>query len=282
MGAEKGLAHLGLIRAIQEHEIEIDCVIGTSMGSLVGALYASNPEADTTERYRELSLAYVERTQSEATERGAIGFLLGVLVAAVSGGTAGPALAAGAGAGALGAATTRQRDIERFEEVMNEYFDERRIEELPIAYRTIHQRIGEAGISKIPIRGGNLAKEVSWSIANPLLFPNLELRSGARIDPGADSVAAIPLEYACAEFPDHQFIVSNVTDGELFTSKDMNCPFFEVTIAPVQVDRKKAILGQDPDFSQLVEAGYRAAQILPWQRLPHRSGDEEARALRGN
>ncbi|MDD5181760.1 MAG: patatin-like phospholipase family protein [Candidatus Nanoarchaeia archaeon] len=45
-GAAKGFAHLGVLKALEEHNIPIDLIIGTSMGSLVGACYSIVPKAD--------------------------------------------------------------------------------------------------------------------------------------------------------------------------------------------------------------------------------------------
>ncbi len=39
-GGAKGIAHVGLIKALEEHNVPIDYVTGTSMGAIVGALYA--------------------------------------------------------------------------------------------------------------------------------------------------------------------------------------------------------------------------------------------------
>lgn len=39
-GGAKGFAHIGLIKALEENEIPIDYITGTSMGAIVGALYA--------------------------------------------------------------------------------------------------------------------------------------------------------------------------------------------------------------------------------------------------
>ena len=39
-GGARGAAHVGVIRLIEEMQIPIDCVVGTSMGAIVGALYA--------------------------------------------------------------------------------------------------------------------------------------------------------------------------------------------------------------------------------------------------
>lgn len=40
-GGAKGLAHIGVIQALEENEIPIDYITGTSMGAIIGALYAS-------------------------------------------------------------------------------------------------------------------------------------------------------------------------------------------------------------------------------------------------
>ena len=45
-GGARGSAHIGVIRALEEMQIPIDCVVGTSMGSLVGALYATGMSVD--------------------------------------------------------------------------------------------------------------------------------------------------------------------------------------------------------------------------------------------
>ena len=39
-GAVRGFAHIGVIKALEAHGIAVDIVVGTSAGSLVGALYA--------------------------------------------------------------------------------------------------------------------------------------------------------------------------------------------------------------------------------------------------
>ncbi len=39
-GAAKGLAHVGVLRGLEEDDIEVAAIAGTSMGSIVGALYA--------------------------------------------------------------------------------------------------------------------------------------------------------------------------------------------------------------------------------------------------
>jgi NTE family protein len=40
-GAARGFAHVGVIRVLEQERIPVDLVVGTSVGSLIGALYAS-------------------------------------------------------------------------------------------------------------------------------------------------------------------------------------------------------------------------------------------------
>jgi len=40
-GGAKGLAHIGIIKALEENDIPIDYITGTSMGGIVGAMYAA-------------------------------------------------------------------------------------------------------------------------------------------------------------------------------------------------------------------------------------------------
>ena len=39
-GGAKGIAHIGVIKALEDNNIPIDFVAGTSMGAIVGGLYA--------------------------------------------------------------------------------------------------------------------------------------------------------------------------------------------------------------------------------------------------
>ncbi|MDE6038057.1 MAG: patatin-like phospholipase family protein, partial [Duncaniella sp.] len=40
-GGAKGIAHIGVIQAFEENDIPIDYITGTSMGAIVGSLYAA-------------------------------------------------------------------------------------------------------------------------------------------------------------------------------------------------------------------------------------------------
>ena len=45
-GGAKGIAHIGVIKALEEHDIPIDYVAGTSMGAIIGGLYAAGYTTD--------------------------------------------------------------------------------------------------------------------------------------------------------------------------------------------------------------------------------------------
>jgi NTE family protein len=44
-GAARGFAHIGVIRVLEQERIPIDLVVGTSVGSLIGAVYASDKDS---------------------------------------------------------------------------------------------------------------------------------------------------------------------------------------------------------------------------------------------
>src|SRR5580704_6172013 len=44
-GGARGMAHIGVLKVLEELRIPIDCIAGTSMGAIVGGLYASGMTA---------------------------------------------------------------------------------------------------------------------------------------------------------------------------------------------------------------------------------------------
>ena len=49
-GAARGMAHVGVLRALEEHAIPIDVIAGTSAGALVGGVYAAGVPLDEIEK----------------------------------------------------------------------------------------------------------------------------------------------------------------------------------------------------------------------------------------
>ncbi len=268
VGAERGIAHIGVVRALQEAGIQPSCVFGNSMGALVGALHAAAPERDTAQSYGLFMHLYEERAAEEMRSRAVMLGLLALGATLASGGAAAPAIAAGAAGAAVGAGSVDAADKDRLVEVLDEVVGHRNIEQLPLQYATWYQRVTNSGVERAAALSGNLAHAVGDSVANPMIFPNLRLDEGQHIDPGADRIAAIPLEDACKLRPDAHFIVSNASGGRLFFSTEMRCSYELVEIATPEVDRQKVLLAESPDFDQMVAAGYRAATSV----LRSRSG----------
>ena len=51
-GGARGAAHCGIIKALREHGIPVDIVGGTSIGSMIGGVYAENPGGDYEKRIK--------------------------------------------------------------------------------------------------------------------------------------------------------------------------------------------------------------------------------------
>ncbi|MEZ4601278.1 MAG: patatin-like phospholipase family protein [Syntrophotaleaceae bacterium] len=49
-GAARGLSHIGVLEAFERYGIPIDCIAGTSMGAIIGAMYAIEPDAAAVRR----------------------------------------------------------------------------------------------------------------------------------------------------------------------------------------------------------------------------------------
>jgi len=62
-GGVRGLAHIGVIKSLEEHHVPIDYIVGTSMGAVVGAMYASGYTV-------EQMLAYVTHPEYAAKSEG--------------------------------------------------------------------------------------------------------------------------------------------------------------------------------------------------------------------
>ena len=61
-GAARGMAHVGVLRALAENNIPIDCIAGTSAGSIVGGAYASGMSIEEIAEFgRELRWRHIGR-----------------------------------------------------------------------------------------------------------------------------------------------------------------------------------------------------------------------------
>ncbi|MBA4265657.1 MAG: patatin, partial [Comamonadaceae bacterium] len=49
-GGARGFAHVGVLQALEQAQVPVDFIVGTSMGAIIGGLYASGMNADELER----------------------------------------------------------------------------------------------------------------------------------------------------------------------------------------------------------------------------------------
>jgi len=63
-GAARGLSHIGVIAALMKHRIPIDVITGTSMGAIIGAIFAANPDAEALKDRFDAYLSSEEFTKS--------------------------------------------------------------------------------------------------------------------------------------------------------------------------------------------------------------------------
>ena len=194
-GGAKGIAHIGVLRVLDSLGIRPDLVVGTSMGAVVGALYASGytgRELDSLVRV--VPLAALFRTYQPLAPR-ALGVLQPLVVWAQGerGFSLQSASVVEAEANALlNAAMLRGNLLARGD------FDS-----LPIPFRAVATDLAHR--EAVVLRSGDLAQAVRASAAVPLLFAP-ERRGGRYLTDGGLS-ANIPVAVARAEGAERVIVV---------------------------------------------------------------------------
>jgi NTE family protein len=74
-GAARGMAHVGVLRALTENNVRVDCVAGTSAGSIVGGAFAAGMPVQEIEelgrnmRWRDIGRVTMSRLGVQSNER---------------------------------------------------------------------------------------------------------------------------------------------------------------------------------------------------------------------
>jgi len=167
-GAAKGLAHIGVLKALEEAGIQIDYIAGSSMGALVGAAYAAGINIDTLEQialetdWKDLAMLFDPTLPASGIING-----------------------------------------RRVSEFLQSLYGSRAIEDLPIPFAATAANIISG--KKYVLNRGNLVTAVRTSISIPVVFTPLKyddqyLVDGGLIDPvpinvvrsmGADYIIAV-------------------------------------------------------------------------------------------
>ena len=58
-GGARGLAHIGVLKALESHNIRIDAITGCSMGALIGGLYAYYGSVKEVEKFKKFSASLI-------------------------------------------------------------------------------------------------------------------------------------------------------------------------------------------------------------------------------
>lgn len=264
VGGPKGVAHIGAIRALHDTGIFPDAVFGTSMGSLVGGLYATAPDSDIAARYAEFIDAYRERS------RGAV--ITDVARGAIIGGAAGTALSIGnvvvGAVGAVAGGAIAYRDFEmlenvRFQETLDEFVAGVSVGDTAIPFATSYlAKIGN-GVQLVVSGEEPLSAAVARSVNNPFLFPDTSLEY---VDPGTDRIAAVPIQEADGRFTPDRIIAINVTGTPAVVATPVDAIIEEIRIPNLNDTPVEALDPGTTHFEHAYESGYQT--VLAYYATP--------------
>ena len=284
-GGARGLAHIGVIRWLDEHDYDIRSISGSSMGALIGGIYAAGHLDDYERWVRALEKMDVVRLLDFSFERN--GLIKG------------------------------DRIMNALRDLIGDY----RIENLPISYTAVATDVDEQ--REVWLNHGSLFDAIRASIAIPTVFTPVPFRGRMLLDGGlinpvpiaptlrdkTDMTLAVsvngkpeplpPMSSAsprsASEKNDYRARIAEFIDDlqERFITRDQDeADFFDVitrsidtmqsTITRFQlaayspdviidIPRNTASIYEFYRASELIEAGYdRAARVL----APYASGED--------
>jgi len=210
-GGTRGLAHIGVLEAIQEQGIPIAGIVGTSMGSIIGGLAASGytpselrhvvEELDLTNLLSEkTNPIFVPLPSDSVSPRNKVPWVM--------------LNQAGDVVGPLGG-MSGVKLLERFAQLASR-IQVIRFDELQIPFAAVATDL-ETG-EKVVLRSGSLASAMRASMAIPALFDPWPMGDRLLVDGGL--VSNLPVETAKEIFPGYPVIAVDVT-GKLKTKKQI-------------------------------------------------------------
>ncbi|MGD0902937.1 MAG: patatin-like phospholipase family protein [Terracidiphilus sp.] len=287
-GGALGLAHIGVIQWLEEHQIPVDRIAGTSMGALVGAFYASG-ETTAELRTQATSDAFkgvftlqapyrdssFRRRQDRRQNPAAITVGL----------KHGPALrnALFSGRGIDEFLTTNLLAYNR---------QELDYDQIPIPFRCVATDLNT--LRAVTFSGGPLPQAVRASISIPGVFPPVQAANGHYLVDGgildnlptdvlkhdlhADTVIAVQLEDEALSGADVSSIVS-ILDRAFSAGIDRNVEEARrLADVVVSVPVGKFSTTDYAKGSDLIDAGYQAAERSRAALLPYALDDQSWKA----
>ena len=284
-GAARGLSHIGVLKALEEQGVKIDAIAGTSMGAVIGGLYASGYKIDELEKLA-LSIDW-QQALSDAPPREDIpfrrkqddrDFLVKQKLSFRDDGSLGLPLGVIQG----------QNLALLLESMLAHASDTRDFDKLPIPFRAVATDIASG--EKVVFRKGHLPRVIRASMSIPAVFAPVEMDGRLLVDGGMTD--NIPLDVARDMGVDIAIVVDIGTPlrsrQQLATVVDvlnqsitlMTRRNSEEQLATLH---KNDVLIQPPlasfgvtDFGraqEMIDAGYRATRILDARLAPLRRAE---------
>ena len=234
-GAFHGMAHVGVIQVLEHENIPIDLIVGTSAGSMVGALYADYPHIDSL-------IPLVNAT----TEKDVFDFsLFRSSEGFVSG--------------------------KRLQSYLTEHLHHANIEDLPIPYVAVTTDMNHG--TSIALAAGPIAPSVNASCAIPYIFEPVKMygtvfSDGGVLDAVATDVAAAYKPYVIIAvdvmanydtvpvFKNKKHVVLRAYSVAAHKLKEERLPLADVLISP---DLAGMPLMSSKDNDKMFQAGIKAA-----------------------
>jgi NTE family protein len=179
------MAHLGVLRVLQEASVPIDVIVGTSMGAILGGAWAAERDVDaleqrvravlTSEQFRKNRLNFLKETKKE---RGGLLFSVANLVRKGI---------------FYGVSTMRPSFLsaEEFADSMAAVIPEMNIEHLPVSFGAVTLDINSA--EEVVLTRGDLRRAAKASSAIPGILPPVTINGRQLIDGGwVDKVPVLP------------------------------------------------------------------------------------------
>ncbi|MHC6226727.1 patatin-like phospholipase family protein [Pseudomonas sp. X10] len=186
-GAARGLAHIGVLKALEEQGVHVDAIAGTSMGAVIGGLYASGYKVEELEKLA-LSIDW-QQALSDAPPRKDVpfrrkqddrDFLVKQKLSFRDDGSLGLPLGVIQG----------QNLALLLESKLAHTADTRDFDKLPIPFRAVATDIASG--EKVVFRRGHLPQVIRASMSIPAVFAPVELDGRLLVDGGM--VDNIPLD----------------------------------------------------------------------------------------
>lgn len=263
-GGTRGFAHVGVLKVIEEENIPIAGIVGTSMGSIIGGMAACGYTSSEIEKIvmdLDLRTLLYDRFQASHSPLGTEDYGEGTTFHKVYLNDKGEIV------GPLGG-LSGHRLLNKLEEITSPCRNINNFEKLPIPFAAVATDLyqGEAAV----IRSGSIAEAMRASMSIPGLFQPWQMGNRLLVDGGL--VANVPVRIAKELFPSFPVIAVDISaenkrPGEIRTIMDVLDQSINImTAGNLATERQKADLlirpevGKLPmlsisDFSSIINAG---------------------------